>query len=174
MKIKIVLFASLLIGATSFADEMGPNGDKFYEEAARFENACSQVECAAPYSRKVVYTQASHSPATTPEKTKRLKEIAFDQAQIWGDTILEGDYHSAGRTRLDEVVAYYKYNAVVGYKIKYSEKAWYVGSCDFDGSQESLKGCDEGRIVEGSYVSADTLTYFSDEEKYASFTSEKQ
>ncbi len=173
MKIKFAVFALLFIGATSFADEMGPNGDKFYEEAARFENACSQVECAAPYSRKVVYSQG-HRSATTPESTKRLKAIAFDQAQIWGDTILEGDYHSAGRTRLDEVVAYYKNDAIIGYKIKYSEKAWYIGSCDYDGSQESLKSCEEGRIVEGSYVSADTLTYFSDEEKYASFTSEKQ
>jgi hypothetical protein len=99
-----------------------------------------------------------------------IKKIAVEQAQAWGDSILEGDYHAGGRTRLDTVVAYYKGKTLVGYKIQYSEKAWYVGSCKFDGTRASLKDCKEGRIVEGSYVSPDQLTYFSDEERHAEFS----
>lgn len=172
MKFKIALAACLLLGMMSSAgaDEMGPNGDKFYEEAARFETACVQDSCAAPYTRKVIYSQNPQPASTSGDVTQRLTEVAFDQAQIWGDTILEGDYHSEGKTRLDEVVAFYKDNKVVGYKIQYSEKAWYTGECNFDGSNDSLQTCQEGRIIEGSYVSADTLTYFSDEERYAEFS----
>ncbi|UOF00701.1 hypothetical protein [Bdellovibrio reynosensis] len=172
MSVKTALVALLGIFVTSFsfADQMGPNGDKFYEEAAHFENACNADSCKAPYSKQVVYNQkAKLSKLSEPVKGV-LRGIAAEQAQIWGDTILEGDYYSTGRTRLDGVVAYFKNDVLVGYKIQYSEKAWYTGDCGFDGSRETLKNCKEGRIVEGSYVSSDTQTYFSDEERYAEFS----
>lgn len=172
MSFKTVAFAllSLLISSSTFADQMGPNGDKFYEEAAHFENACQQDPCKAPYSKQVVYDQRSKFSKISAETRDALKKVAVDQAQVWGDTILEGDYYSSGRTRLDQVIGFYKDNQLVGYKIQYSEKAWYTGNCDFNGKRESLKNCQEGRIVEGSYVSPDTQTYFSDEERYAEFS----
>lgn len=160
-----------LTSAVAVADQMGPEGDKFYEEAAHFENACMAGECQGIYSKKVVYDQNRRVNKLSEKERTQLKSVAFDQAQVWGDTILEGDYHASGRTRLDQVVAYYKQDSLVGYKIQYSEKAWYTGDCSFNGKRDTLKECKEGRIVEGSYVSPDTQTYFSDEERYAEFSS---
>jgi hypothetical protein len=149
---------------------MGPNGDKFYEEAAHFENACMSGQCQGPYTKKLVYDQRRNINKLEAKEQAQMKVVAVDQAQAWGDTILEGDYFASGRTRLDQVVAFYKDNDLVGYKIQYSEKAWYTGDCQFTGKRDSLKSCQEGRIYEGSYVSADTLTYFSDEDRSAEFS----
>lgn len=161
---------ALLSSSFAMADQMGPNGDKFYEEAARFENACSQDPCRNPYRKILVYNQKTRANALSIPVRDGLKAVAHDQAQVWGDTILEGDYVASGRTRLDIVYAFYKKDKLVGYKIQYSEKSWFTGSCDFDGKRASLKKCSEGRIVEVSFVSPDLKTYFSDEEKYADFS----
>ncbi|WII72559.1 hypothetical protein QJS83_01575 [Bdellovibrio sp. 22V] len=170
LKTTAAALLGLLISSSALADQMGPNGDKFYEEAAHYEHACQTEPCKTPYSEVVVYDQKMNINKIEVATKAALKEIAVAQAQIWGDTILEGDYHASGRTRLDSVLAFYKGNALIGFKIQYSEKAWYTGECGFNGKRESLKGCQEGRIVEGSYVSADTQTYFSDEERYAEFS----
>lgn len=159
-----------LFSQNALADKMGPSGDKFYEEAARFENACSNDPCKAPYAKATIYKQRTGLNKLSAQVRTLLKQVAVHQAQIWGDTILEGDYYANGRTRLDEVVGFYKNGQIVGYKIQYSEKAWYTGDCQFNGKKESLVGCQEGRIVEGSYVSPDTETFFSDEERYAEFS----
>ncbi|WP_374075942.1 hypothetical protein [Bdellovibrio bacteriovorus] len=170
LKTAVLALFGMFAASTSLADQMGPNGDKFYEEAAHYEHACKEEPCKAPYSEQIVYNQKNKLNKLSVETKEVLKKIAVEQAQIWGDTILEGDYHSAGRTRLDSVLAFYKDNQLVGYKIQYSEKAWYTGECEFNGKRESLKDCQEGRIVEGSYVSSDAQTYFSDEERYAEFS----
>ncbi len=154
----------------AFADQMGPNGDKFYEEAAHFENACQDRRLQRPYTLQVIYNQTTRMDKLSTEVKSTLKKISVEQAQVWSDTILEGDYYAAGHTRLDTAVAFYKDGKIVGYKISYSEKAWYTGDCEFNGKRESLKTCKEGRIIEGSYVSPDALTYFSDEERYAEFS----
>lgn len=170
MKTAILALLGLLVSSVTWADQMGPNGDKFYEEAAHYENACRNDDCQAPYSEQIVYNQKTKIKLLANETLAVLKKVASQQAQIWGDTILEGDYYSSGITRLDNVLAFYNNGQLVGYKIQYSEKAWYTGDCDFDGSRKSLKGCKAGRISEGSYVSSDAQTYFSDEDRYAEFS----
>ncbi len=168
---KIVAAAVLTLSTSlAFADHMGPNGDKFYDEAAHFTNACNQGACKAPYSAMLVYSQDPRMNKLSPEQVEVLRSVAHYQAQIWGDTILEGDFHSAGRTRLDFAVAYFKGNQVVGFTIRYSEKAWNTSECAFDGSRESLKNCKEGRISEESYVSPDFQTFFTDENRQAGFS----
>ncbi|MEN0058664.1 MAG: hypothetical protein AAGB31_07505, partial [Bdellovibrio sp.] len=171
MKAKIFLISLGVIfsASWSFADQMGPDGDKFYEEAAHFENACRNTPCKAPYAMTILYNQKTRLNKLNPATRDQLKNVVIDQAQVWRDTILEGDYYAAGRTRLDWVQAYYKNDTVVGYKVQYSEKAWYVGDCDFNGQHSSLKECTEGRISEVSYVSPDFKTYFTDEDRYAEF-----
>lgn len=160
---------SLFISQLTQADEMGPQGDKFYEEAGHFFSACSESPCKAPYSAIILFNQQSRLNKLSAAQKEGLQKVAWEQAQIWGDTILEGDYVSAGRTRLDLVTGYYKENVLVGYKIQYSEKAWYTGECDYDGTQAKLKGCPLGRIAESSFVSADLRTFFTVEEKQANF-----
>jgi hypothetical protein len=101
---------------------------------------------------------------------KQVEDAATEQAQVWGDTILEGDYAAEGNTRLDEVIAIYKQNTLQGYKFTYSEKAWMTSDCDFDGqSQESLNACLQGRIVESSYASPDFSILERDPDHLAEF-----
>lgn len=164
-----VTLLNLFITSVSFADEMGPLGDKFYEEAAHFVHACKEDPCKAPYSQLVVYDQSISLNQLSSLQRLRLTKIAARQAQVWGDTILEGDYYAEGYTRLDKVLAFYKGSDLVGFKIQYSEKAWFIGECNFDDTKASLQSCQEGRIVEESYVSPEAKTYFSDEEHYAAF-----
>lgn len=168
-KIMMAAVLGLFVSSAALADQMGPNGDKFYEAAAHFANACAEEPCKTPYTNATVYNQKSRLNKLTADQTATLKKVAWEQAQIWGDTILEGDVTAAGRTRLDMVVAYYKDNTLAGYKIQYSEKAWDTSTCNYDGTQKSLKDCKEGRIQEMSYVSPDMQTYFSDEDKHADF-----
>ncbi|MGZ3770901.1 MAG: hypothetical protein ACXVCP_10010 [Bdellovibrio sp.] len=155
--------------SSAYADQMGFNGDKFYEEAGHFVHACKEVPCIAPYHMALVLDQANNIDQIPVDIKLQLQRVAHIQAQIWGDTILEGDYHAQGPTRLDKVQAFYKDNEVVGYKIQYSEKAWYTGECEFNGNVASLAECKEGRIMEESFVSSDMKTFFSDEENYAAF-----
>ena len=87
---------------------------------------------------------------------KQLQESAHDLAQIWGDTILEGDYYAENKVRLDLVEKLIKADKHVGYRITYSSKAWDTSDCDFDSEvQSSLAQCHEGRIVESGFLSLD-------------------
>ena len=173
MKFTTTLSAiALLILAPTFswADRMGPNGDKLYEAAAHFEGACREkIICRAPYNRETLLDENFNG--LSPEIQNTLFEVAQYQAQIWADTILEGDYVSAGDVRLDEVTAFYRGAELLGYNISYSETAWNISDCAYDGAPESLKSCTSGRIFETSYVSNDMQTFFSDEERFAQFLS---
>lgn len=168
-KLAIIALLGFIAPAISSADSMGPNGDKFYEEAAHYENSCHRNTCTAPYSHKVVYNQRTRYDKLDQRIKVILRQVAIQQATLWGDSLLNEGFYSIKRTRLDHVLAFYKNDTLIGYKIRYSEKAWDVRDCGFNGRRDSLVSCPQGRIVEGSYVSADALTYFSDEERYAEF-----
>ena len=99
----------------------------------------------------------------------KLLEIANDLAQVWADSILEDDFYAEGRVTLDKVTPIYRDNELIAYYITYSEKAWYVGKCHFNGHKETLVGCAEGRIVERGYVSADFTEAYVDERHLATF-----
>ena len=99
-----------------------------------------------------------------------LNKLAFSQAQIWGDTILEGDFTADGRTQLDSIMVIYQQGRVIGYAITYSEKAWYTGKCAYiPRNFASLASCQEGRIVEQSFVTANMDDIARDENQFADF-----
>ncbi len=105
---------------------------------------------------------------------KRLQLIALEQANIWSDTILEGEFEADHRTRLDGVETVLFKDRSVGYRISYSEKAWYLAACSADLNPglpvRSYEGCQEGRIHERTFVSKDLKTWFRDENHLADFT----
>lgn len=98
-----------------------------------------------------------------------LQEIAHDQAQVWGDTILEGDYAADGKTSLDRVESLQIDGKFVGYRITYSEKGWMTATCEYRGEPDQLEGCLEGRISEASLVSSKFDNYTRDITAYAEF-----
>lgn len=143
----------------------------FEKEAQNYYQACKSSPCVAPYANDLIYSvQGNLKNRISEELKNKLADVALDQAGVWGDTILEGDYAADGNTQLDAVEVMYKHNQAIGYKITYSEKAWYTGDCQFDGENAALLNeCSPGRIVESSYVSLDLSDYFSDDDTYASF-----
>lgn len=172
LKFAMVAVFTTLCSLYTWADQMGPNGDKFYEEAAHYENACRRENgCKKPFSHRIVYHQAHKKNTLAPETLEALRLIAGVQADAWLETVFEEGYATLRRTRLDYVLEFYKGTRLIGYKIQYSRKAWYIHGCaGYDGSATSLKHCPDGRISEGSYVSADGQTFFSDEERHATFS----
>lgn len=129
---------------------------------------CSKSACATPYRRELLYS-ASVPHVDLPIVVK-LKAVAFEQAQIWADTILEGDYATDYQTQLDRAEIIYEGGDVVAYYITYSEGAWDTATCNYDGINDStLSGCKKGRIVESVYLAPDFTDYHFVEEDYARF-----
>lgn len=140
----------------------------FSSEMSTLSNLCTYSNCRQPYRIETVYDHLQSDVATPIEK--RLKSAAIEQAQIWADTILEGDYYTDSRTRLDKAAALYMDGRLVAYFITYSEKAWDTSNCSFDGLNDStLADCKPGRIVESVYLSPDFSDYYFTEENYARF-----
>ena len=103
----------------------------------------------------------------------RLNRVAHDQAQIWADTILEGDYVAEGPTALGKVYRYNYQGQLIAYHITYSEKAWDVSECYYDGLRRALlDDCRSGRISESSFVSADFSEAEQDEKNFAHFVTD--
>lgn len=169
-KLTTSILLGFLVCSTAWADESGPGSERFREESAAYAEACKdESACRAPYHNQVLYSHSKQINHLTDVTKEALKSISFEQAQIWGDTILEGDYAAEGSTRLDRVLALFKGDQLIGYKIQYSEKAWYTGQCEYTGVPETLKNCAPGRIHEGSFVSTDLETYYTDENDQADF-----
>lgn len=159
----------LLFSPIAFGDQMGPQGDKFYEEAARLENACQQALCRNGYSQQITYSYSQNTKAISDKDLSRLKNIARFQASLWDPSFFELNLQFGQRVFLYEVLTLFKKNEIIGYKIKYSLKAWDLDTCDETVSGDLLENCKSGRISEGSYVSADFHTFFSDEERSVNF-----
>ena len=172
--IHVASIVALSFGLTTsaFADNSGENSKAFEDRIVSYQKYC-EGGCKNPFSEKAAFEFAEADQSKLAKVTRdTLEKVAFDQAQIWGDTILEGDYVAEGKTQLDRVFAIYENGQFLGYKIRYSEQAWYVGECDYNQDDRStLKDCTEGRIHESSFVSPDFSTYFRDESDLADFQS---
>ncbi len=142
-----------LFSVSALAQSIPELKNPFYGIVDDYQANCA-VQCTAPFTEEVIFSRASKIESVLLTAYKEaLEQAASDQAQIWGDTILEGDYVSFGPTRLDEVKAIFRSGEIVGFRILYSEGAWFTAQCDYDGSQKSLAACQAGRISEGSFVS---------------------
>jgi hypothetical protein len=165
---KLILFITLTI-ATTMA-----SAQSFEQKMTAYQKSCASG-CHFPFSETPAFNFSESTQSKLDGSTKaRLEQVAHDQAQIWGDTILEGDYYSKGHTQLDSVVAIFDSNEFIGYKITYSELAWYIGECDFtEDKPEAISECKEGRIHESSFVSPDFQNFFRDETDLADFSEKK-
>jgi disulfide oxidoreductase YuzD len=162
---KVVLLVSVnILAANVQASEVVKGNLNFYSEMAQLAKSCDHKNCNKPYQKELVENQKMDK-----NLKKTFEMIAHKQAQVWGDTILEGDYVAEGKTRLDQVYKLYKNNEIIAYQIVYSEKAWNISDCAYDGNAATLLGCVTGRIVESSYVSLDFKEYFYDENTAAVF-----
>jgi hypothetical protein len=167
-----VLTTALLVCVTTVQADAGADGSKNFEKHIQaYQQSCASGGCRIPFSERSAYAVNESDKSQLDAATRVLLEkVATEQAQIWADTILEGDYQADGKTQLDRVFAIFENGQFLGYKITYSERAWFIGECDYDYDRpESLNQCHEGRIEESSFVSPDFATYFRDESDLADF-----
>jgi hypothetical protein len=162
------LILAILTVTQAHADEHGTDARAFMDRLRDFKQTCTAEICELPNEVKLIYSVEKALKNVDPTISS-LTKIAWEQAQVWADTILEGDFHAAGDTRLDAVYTLYKDGEFLGYRITYSEKAWNTSECTYNGTPNSLASCPEGRIIESSYVSPTLKTFVADENQFAVF-----
>ena len=114
------------------------------------EGKCDQFKCKKPYDKKF-------KESLSFDEQDHLLSVADKLTQIWGDTILEGDYEDYGSVILNKVDLIYKKTQPVAYLIHYSKPAIDTASRRF------------GKIAEWAFVSLDYQKYFVPEFGYAQF-----
>ncbi len=156
-----------------WTDEIGTDAAAFELTLHSFFTGCDQMRCQAPYKADLIFGRKQNS-ISQEGLYQTLTHVATEQAQIWADTILEGDYLAAGDTQLDQVYALYENDILIGYRITYSEQAWALSQCDYYQAtalnrKEALLSCAEGRITEASFVSPAFTTFIRDPNQFAEF-----
>ncbi|UXR64804.1 hypothetical protein EZJ49_00860 [Bdellovibrio bacteriovorus] len=118
----------------------------------------------------------------TSRQIDGLMKAANAEADIWYDTILEGDYMLNSEAEV-EVAALSKYYSASGEFVAYraiiQHAAYDVGSCDIDWEEDQdkmdqfLKGnCTPGYISSGIFISPDFKFHFRDENAIEDFSEE--
>lgn len=153
------LALSLLFASPAIADRI--SNPEFSKTMRLIEDDPSIADTRSVYGEG--------STSVDQQTVAAFSEIANDQAQIWGDTILEGDYEADGNTQLDSIEALIVNGQFVGYRVFYSERAWNTATCNYRGGGEGLDQCQEGRIQEASFVSPELNSWTRDSNSYAEF-----
>lgn len=102
----------------------------------------------------------------TPEAQKQLTEIAEEQAQVWADTILEGDYQAESALTVERIETVEHLTEFLGYRITYSSAAYDISNCD---AAADLSACTPGRIIESTLVAPALDSWVRDRTAYAEF-----
>lgn len=99
----------------------------------------------------------------SPAQQAQLLKLATAEADIWVDTILEGDYALTNDPlTIDMVTALYQGQKLVAYQIVYSQRAFDTSNCEYDfealddkssNVDEVFAQCTQGRIYGTSFVS---------------------
>ena len=104
--------------------------------------------------------------AIPPDVRTQLGKIADEQAQIWADTILEGDYVAENAVNVDTVETVQVNTVFLGYRITYSSVAFDTSDCD---ARANIAACRRGKIVESTFVAPTLDTWVRDEKHMAEF-----
>jgi hypothetical protein len=87
-----------------------------------------------------------------PDVRQRLEAAALDRANVWPDTILEGDYSQTGDAVLSSVTVYKRGTRPYAYRVHIAAEAIYTGDCEYDEAAESWSDdCSTGHISEDAY-----------------------
>ena len=164
----IVLGSAVVLSnpTSAHADQVGPNYRPWV-------SALKQASRAGQLNFIAVDMTGGNvgGPTISPSTLQVLHRVAFEQAQIWGDTILEGDYLAANEILLDGVELVQVGTQILGYRITYSAAAVETTACaPSESYAQALENrCARGRILESSFVSLDLTSWTRDETRYASF-----
>lgn len=172
----LLVLSTLLLTQAVSAKIRVNNYKKLQEIISLYKHNCDETaviqDCRDEISTEMVFNidQSVAIKLDDPTLTA-LKQIAEEQAQVWADTILEGDYAANGNTELGMVHAIYQQGELRAYHIFFFEKAWFTGDCNYDGENpNSLQSCQRGTINEAAFVDANLKAVLPDEDHYAEFS----
>ena len=106
----------------------------------------------------------------TPRQKQALATAAQDLADIWPDTILEGDYVLDPQGSLQVIYINKFINArgeLVAYQFCFSHEAYYTGECDID---EDMSQCEHGSITGHGYISPNFKFHMRDHDNIEDFS----
>ncbi len=159
----------ILLTAPSLFSQAARNNNRAEDVAQIFYSSKCHQKCQNGVS--VDQYQKKDLSKLPSQVYKTVERVAYEQAQIWGDTILEGDYAADGKVQIDTVLVIKQNSKVIGYAVTYSERAWFVGDCAYVHRVPStLISCEEGRIGERSFVSENLVESTVDQNQFADFT----
>jgi hypothetical protein len=161
------MFKTLLLTAAAFLALTGQAKADHIEDHDFLRVTTSLTEAQS----QTVYDRNQNLSQLSIEQIAQFTQIAKSQAEIWGDTILEGDYQADGRTVVDRVDALSVDGRLIAYRLTYSERSWDTSTCTFPGNRDgsALDQCQEGRIIETSFVSPDLASWTRDPQNFAFF-----
>jgi hypothetical protein len=158
---KTLLFTALILSLSAFAN--AAQADHVSSE----ERTWSEQLMTVIHSGASTLTPVDLSKNTLPSDVRtQLEAISEDQAQIWGDTILEGDYVAEAAVKLEGVEVVQLNSTFMGYRVTYSSVAFDTSDCNPD---LDLKACTPGRIVESSFVAPTLKSWIRDTAAFAEF-----
>lgn len=161
----LLVFSMIVQSQLTMASESKSFLTRVFEQITE----CPSLDCDEPVDLR-------RAPLTTEldAKTKDFLNVAMRRlVNIWGDTILEGDYASkteeASITEVEAIVN--KDGTLEGYYITFAAPSWYTGECeineDAESDEEMFADCDKISISESAFVSVDGQEYDGDPDAYA-------
>jgi len=120
--------------------------------------------------------QADEKPLTARQRSsalvKRLQAAALQEANVWGDTVLEGPYAQTGDVQISDAVAFVVNNQVYAYRFTISADAIYTEAdgCEYnDETEEWSEVCFETAGTISEEVSFTFAGTEFDEGSYADY-----
>jgi|GEM_PF-3778115 hypothetical protein len=105
-----------------------------------------------------------------PEHRMQLDAAAQDLADVWYDTILEGDYALDQNASLEVIYIHQYKNSkgeLVAYTFGFSHAAYDTGYCDYP---EDLTECTYGSITGHGFISTDFKYFMRDDDNVEEFS----
>ena len=153
---------AFLMMATGANAQLTSSGEEFRRLVLTTQTQCPVISCSNSRIRMKTLSPAEVRNLTD-ETRDRLDVSANELSQIWGDTILEGDYYSDTEVHVEQIQELTVGQTMIGYRITYSAPAWETSNCDFRADDRgSFDKCQNGKIIESSFVSADFSSAFQD------------
>ncbi len=164
--VSLIIFGGILGGAPSFAQADHVAADNSAADARVWAVQMKAAGRAKAIDLVAIDLASNVIPSGAREK---LISIADEQAQIWGDTILESDFVAENKVNVDSIESVHMGNQFLGYRITYSSTAFATTDCD---AEKNLSSCKHGRIVEATFVSPSLLSWIRDENAFAEFVAD--
>jgi hypothetical protein len=166
----MTLFRTSAFATQQVSSEIATASD-FRKSVEISQAACTDMRCPQSVLQATLVSR-SEWLALPDEVRNTIHSRVRQRADFWNDTILESDYEAKGRAALDAVEVLVKDQKVVGYRFQFSKQAWDTSTCAFDSEKPDLSPCQQGRIVDAAFISADLREIFQDEQSYAHFVAD--